>query len=60
MPSMILLVISGFKMLLNYEQYNTIDDPEHSIVSKKFIIDYDIDDVVDGIDETIPEEPKEA
>jgi len=57
---MILLVISGFKMLLNYEQYNTIDDPEHSIVSKKFIIDYDIDDVVDGIEETIPEEPKEA
>ncbi|MBQ9061106.1 MAG: BCCT family transporter [Firmicutes bacterium] len=44
---MILMVISGFKMLIQYDKYDTVDHPENSVVSKKFIIDYDIDDVID-------------
>lgn len=44
---MILMVISGIKMLVQFDKYNTVDDPEHSVVSKNYIVDYDIDDIVD-------------
>ena len=44
---MILMVISGFKMLTHYDKYDTIDNPETSVVSMEARVDYDIDEVVD-------------
>lgn len=44
---LILMLVSGVKMLMQYDQYDTIDHPETSVVSKNCIVDYDIDDVVD-------------
>ncbi|MDD3217755.1 MAG: BCCT family transporter [Lachnospiraceae bacterium] len=43
---MILIVVSGVKMLSHYEQYDTVDHPEASIVDPAFIADYDGDDAV--------------
>ncbi|MCD8123704.1 MAG: BCCT family transporter, partial [Lachnospiraceae bacterium] len=36
---MILMLISAIKMLNQYDQYNTVDDPEHSIVNPALIVD---------------------
>ena len=44
---MILMVISGFKMLIQYDKYDTVDHPETSVVSMDQRVDYDIDDVLD-------------
>lgn len=48
----ILILISGVKLYMNIEKYNTIDDPENSIVDPQFIVDYDIDEVVDAVENT--------
>lgn len=42
-----LILFAGFKMLIHYDQYDTIDHPEKSIVDKAVIVDYDIDETVD-------------
>ncbi|MCF0143982.1 MAG: BCCT family transporter [Firmicutes bacterium] len=44
---MILMVISGFKMLTHYDKYDTIDNPDASVVSIEARVDYDIDEVLD-------------
>ena len=44
---MILMVISGFKMLIQYDKYDTVDNPDKSVVSLDQRVDYDVDDVID-------------
>ena len=44
---MILMVVSGIKMLVQYDRYDTVDHPENSVVAKDQIVDYDVDEVVD-------------
>lgn len=44
---MYVILYSGFRMLQNYDKYDTIDHPETSVVDKDLIVHYDIDDVVD-------------
>lgn len=43
---MVLMLIAAIKALVQYDKYNTVDDPENSVVSKAFIVDVKDEDIM--------------